>query len=73
METIFIIILVCLLLISIFARKQLDNIVYKIIYGVALISMVYYAFIYPDKFYYAILMVVFSLPLIVKKLRRVQS
>ncbi|MFO7527038.1 MAG: hypothetical protein R6W68_16410 [Ignavibacteriaceae bacterium] len=71
MEIIFIVILSILLIISIFAKGYIDNIVYKIIYVIALISIIYYAFIYPEKFYYALLAIMISLPVIVKKFKRV--
>lgn len=58
METIFIIVLVILLIISVFTKSKTYDIIYKILFSAALISMVYYAFIYPEKFYYAVLLVV---------------
>lgn len=70
METIFIIVLVTLLLISIFTKGKTFDTIYKILLGAALVPMIYYAFIYPEKFYYALLLIVISLPMIIKKVKK---
>ncbi len=70
METFFTIALVVLLFISIFTKGNTYDTFYKIILGIALISMVYYAFIYPEKFYYVLLLIVISLPMIIKKVKK---
>lgn len=70
METIFIIVLVILIIISVFTKSKTYDTIYKILFSVALISMVYYTFIYPEKFYYALLIIVISLPMVIKKFRR---
>ena len=70
METIFILVLVTLLLISIFTKGKTFDTIYKILFGVALVSMTYYAFLYPEKFYYAVLIIVISLPMIIKNVKK---